>query len=542
MNGTGKSSWHLRVPYLAWLAGAILLFGARPGWTGPVPIANVRAAPPEAPAQPHPLTVPAQEILPPPHLALPGVDGCVPTSPPLFTPAEIFSPDTEVLLIDLPTALRVANASNPTIAFARAREEEAYYRLRQAQVLWLPNFDMGMAYLRHDGNIQNATGIIFPTSKSSLGFFGGPSLWAATSDILFDPLIARRVLAAQQATAQAVNNDVQLNVALAYLDLLQVYGQLAVNADTLARAESVLIRAKAADIAELSKKADLPRIRTEYQLRLQERIAIRGQIRIASSRLARLLVLRPSVGLVPAEPALAPITLIPEDGSVEELIAQASRNRPELVASQALISASEVRLRKAHLEPLLPHVGVTYYGGAFGGGLNETVSDFRPRGDATVQAVWELRNLGFGNLAEARVRRAEVAEANLHAVEVQAQVGDEVNQAVQLARARREALASGQEAIRQAVEMFRRLDIIAFGILGPKKEPESLEPLLAIQALAQARTQYLNAVMDYNRAQFQLFTAVGLPSIDAPPKASPLPIEVSPAPAPYVPPRENRQP
>ena len=504
------------------------------------PIVNSR--PVEAPGQakPPPLAAPGPSaLLPEPRTStIPAVSGCAPAEPPLFGPNDIFAPGTEVLLIDLPAALRVANGGNPTIAFARARIDEAYVRLEQAQLMWIPNFEMGTVYLRHDGNIQNATGVVFETSKSSLTLFGGPTLRIGTSDAFFAPLIARRLVEAQAANSRAVTNDIQLNVALAYLDLLQGYGQLAINADILARDREVLRRAAVADQTQLAKTgADLPRIQTEYQLRLQERISIRGQIRVASSRLARLLLLQPAVGLVPADPALVPLTLIPEDKPIGELIGQALMNRPELAASQALIAASEVRLRQARLDPLLPRLEVSYYGADFGGGQDSSVNNFRARGDGTAQAVWSLQNFGLGNLAQTKLRRVQVNEANLHAREVQAQVGDEVNQAVQIALARREALAAGQEAIEQAVEMFRRLDIIAFGMTGPKKELESLEPLLAIQALAQARGQYLNSVLDYNRAQFQLFAAVGLPPLEAPPKAAVVPVEVSPVPTVYVPPR-----
>jgi outer membrane protein TolC len=465
--------------------------------------------------------------------------GSTPKASSLFKPDDIFARGTEILLIDLPTALRVADSANPTIAFARARVEEAFGVLRQAEVTWLPNLDMGAAYFRHDGNIQNALGNIFPTSKSSLAVFGGTSLTVATSEVLFAPLIARRLVAAQEAASQAVTNDIQLRVALAYLDLLQAYSQLAVNADLLARDEVVLQRAKVADDTQLFKSgADYPRIRTEYQGRLQERVVIRGAIRVASSRLARLLLLQPTVALVPAEPAVLPITLIPEDGPIEPLIDQALQYRPELAESRALIAASEARLRQSRLEPFLPHLGVSYYGGTFGGGRNDFMGDFRGRGDGTVQAVWELRNFGLGNIAETRVRRAQVTEANLHALEMQALVADEVNSAVQVARARREELTHAQEAIRQAMEMFRRLDLISFGMTGKQKELESLEPLLAIQALAQARAQYLGAVMDYNRAQFQLFAAVGIPPLGLPPRSAVVPLEVPPAPPTYVPPQQ----
>ena len=535
MKNTRKLPPRWRTLCLAGLAGAAVVLGTgRPSKGQEVVRPSLSAPPPSAPViktQPAPL--------PPPTTALHVVPGCTsPVDPPLFGRDGIFAPSTEVLLIDLPTALRIANGNNPTIAFARAQIDEAYVRIEQAHLLWIPNLDMGAIYLRHDGNIQNATGLVFPTSKSALTLFGGPTLRVETADALFAPLIARRLAAAQEANSRAVSNDIQLNVALAYLDLLQAYGQLAINADILARDAEVLRRAEVADRTQLSKTgADLPRIQTEYQLRLQERITIRGQIRVASSRLARLLLLQPMVGLVPADPSVVPITLIPEEQPIDQLIGQALMNRPELAESRAIIAASEVRLRQAHLAPLLPHFEVTYYGADFGGGLNSTVANFRGRGDGTAQAVWTLQNFGLGNRAETKLRRVQVNEANLHAQEVLAQVSDEVNRAVQIALARREALSAAQESIKRAVEMYRRLDVIAFGMTGPKKELESLEPLLAIQALAQARSQYLNYLLDYNRAQFQLFAAVGSPPIESPSKPAVVPIEVSPVPTTYVPPK-----
>ncbi len=510
----------------------------KPAPTPPFPVAAQSAAN----RQPDVLPLPAQMPSPGPKVTLPTVSGCDPVASPLFGPDGIFTPGTEVLLIDLPNALRIANGANPTIAFARARIQEAYVRVQQADLLWIPNLDMGTIYLRHDGNIQNSTGVVFNTNKDALTLFGGPSLNIATSDALFTPLIARRLAAAQDANTRAVTNNTQLDVALAYLDLLQAYGQLAVNTDILAHDKEVLRLAQSASDAQLAKTgADLPRIQTEYQLRLQERIGIRGQIRVASSRLARLLLLQPNVGLVPADPALVPLTLIPEDSPIDQLIGQALMNRPELAETRALIDASNVRLRQARLEPLLPRLGLSYYGADFGGGINSTMADFHSRGDGTAQAVWTLQNFGLGNLAQTRLRGVQVQEANLHALEVQAQVGDEVNQAVQLALVRREALASGQEAITRAVEMFRRLYVIAFGMTGVGGRLDSVEPLLAIQALAQARNQYLTAVMDYNRAQFQLFTAVGSPPIEAP-KPAVVPIKVSPVPTPYVPPKNQPKP
>src|SRR5713226_9107010 len=74
-------------------------------------------------------------------------------------------PDVRVLPINLPTTLQLVDASNPTIALARERINEAYANLCQAQVLMLPSLQTGPAYLRHDGLLQNSAGLVFPTSK-----------------------------------------------------------------------------------------------------------------------------------------------------------------------------------------------------------------------------------------------------------------------------------------------------------------------------------------------------------------------------------------
>jgi outer membrane protein TolC len=451
-----------------------------------------------------------------------------------------FPPGTEVLPIDLPTALRLVNATNPTVNLARLRVDEAQAAVRLAQTAWLPNLQTGMAYNRHDGEIQNAAGLVFNTNKSNVAAFGGPVLDVDTSVGLFGPLIARQLARAQSAATQAVTNDLQMDVALAYLDLLQAYGQLAVNTDLLARDQEVLRRADEAQRAQLSKTgADINRARTEYQLRVEERISLKGQVRVASARLARLLVLKPTVGLKPAEPTVVPVVLVPEEACLDDLVTKAIVYRPEVVEGQALVDVSRTRLRQSRLSPMLPHLQVGYLGGGFGGGINSDVSNFHARGDGTAQAVWQLNGLGYGYKAQNRVRSIQVEEANVHVIEVQAQVAEEVTEAAQLARARREALLSSQEAIRQALEMFRKLDAISFGTTGPKKEFDSLEPLLAIQALAQSRFQYLNDVIEYNRAQFQLYRSMGQPPIEALPQSCALPVEVPTIPTPYSPKEEN---
>lgn len=440
------------------------------------------------------------------------------------------SANASLLTIDLPTALRLVNASNPTIALAGERVREAYARLREAEAVWLPSLQTGPAYTRHDGRIQNALGLVFPTSKDSFFEGGGAVLSVATSDILFGPLVARRLVQAQAEESRAVTDDVQLDVALTYLDLLRVYGALAINADTLRRVEEMTRAARSAIEEGKSKTgADLNRALTELNLRRQERLDLEGQAAAVSARLAQLLLLEPTVDLVPLDVAVLPIALVPDDClPLDQLVAIGLLNRPELVESRDLVEAALTRWRQARWSPLLPRLQASYIAGTFGGGINDEMAHFGSRGDGLAQVIWELPGLGVGYVAHARVARSQYNEANMHVTEVGARVAAEVVEAAKVTQTRRRAFRSAQAGVREAEEMWRRLREASFGIAGARFDP--VEALLAEQALAQARVAYLTQVIEYNKAQFRLYRAMGQPPLAALPKASALPVKVPVAP------------
>lgn len=96
-----------------------------------------------------------------------------PAPPPL---PPVFREGTEVLPIDLPTALRLADAANPTTALARQRVEEAYAAWDVARFAWLPNLVTGPTYDRHDGRLQDTVGnISSPRPRAASSSAAGPS-------------------------------------------------------------------------------------------------------------------------------------------------------------------------------------------------------------------------------------------------------------------------------------------------------------------------------------------------------------------------------
>jgi outer membrane protein TolC len=125
-------------------------------------------------------------------------------------------------------------------------------------------------------------------------------------------------------------------------------------------------------------------------------------------------------------------------------------NRPELAESRELVEAALARWRQARIGPLLPRLEVDYLAGDFGGGLQDNTQRFGGRGDGLAQAVWTLHNLGAGDVAQARARRSQYNQSNLHVREVETQVAADVVAAAKLVRARQRTLKSAQDGVRQA--------------------------------------------------------------------------------------------
>lgn len=469
-----------------------------------------------------------QDTLPTPRPA-PTVQDVVP-APQSAVPPPLPETDAQVYPIDLPTALRLVNADNPTVAAAQAAVLAAYQRQRQAQVLWLPNLLLTPAsYGRHDGQTQfEGTGQVVTASYGNLANNGSAVLNFGLAEAYYAPLITRQLTAAQFQQARAVNQNLQQDVAVAYLNLLRAHARIAVNAEALSNALEMEKNAAAAALAGKSQTAaDLQRARTEVARLRVQRIDLEAQAAVASAHLVQLVYLPPALDLRPADAQVLPVTLVPVESVLDELLLVAFANRPELLQSRDQAAAALERWRLARTRPWLPQVQVGYTAGAFGGGPNATITNYGGRGDGQAQLVWQFTNLGLADVARAREQRALYNQAGYEVLQVQAQVAAEVTAALRVARARLRTLQTAQDGVRQAVEMWRRLRESAFGLASAAQRYDPLEPLLAEQALQQAREQYLNEVVEYNQTQFRLYTALGQPAVEALPKAVALPLDVT---------------
>jgi outer membrane protein TolC len=443
--------------------------------------------------------------------------------------------------IDLAGVLRLAGARDLDIAVARQQVYRAVADLQQARALWLPSIFLGPTWYRLDGQVQAIDGKVMSVSRSSL-FLGGlassANLYPAAppgsgfppmtglfsvlrfSDAIFLPMAARRMVAASEADQQATTNNAVLAASEAYVDLLRASGLLAIESEAVANARTLSDITASYARSGAGLVADHHRILTELARRRTTVEGAVGQLEVSSAELVRLLVLDPNCVLAPIEPAETVIRLVPDEIPLDDLIVQGLHQRPELASSQELVQATLLRLKQARLRPLIPSLAFSYAGGGFGGGSNAFFGNFGSRGDATVSLFWELQNLGFADRAIARRSHAEHQVAVLGLLKVENQVAADVVAAYKARVAAARRMKQASPAVAEAIESLR-LNLVNIrrgaGLQGATRPIEVLQP---IQALAQARTDYLDAVLAQNRAQFRLYRALGH-AVGGRPAASP---------------------
>lgn len=467
-------------------------------------------------------------------------------------PGTILGPDE--FPIDLGTALRLAGAENPELLHARQRvvEATAIKQLAAAQIL--PNLNVGTNFDSHNGALQQSNGNILKVDRDSLYLgLGAAAVGSGTVNIpglnynlnvgvaWYGFLSTRQRVTTAGAQVEAVRNDVLLRVCLAYTDLLRGEGR---------RAIAVQNRTEAAELARLTavyantgqgRKADADRAAVELKKRHVELTQAEADILIATARLCQLVNLDPSTRLRPIDGWVVPAPIVPDPIPLPELLAISLLQRPELAARRSDVQQMLYELSLAKVLPFSPNVILGFSAGGFGGGGNLTsrpqgfidgsgrlvtaprFSDLESRTDFDVAVFWTFRNLGVGNVALIRAADSRVRQARLRELETMNLVRSQVAESHARVAARYLQIDFAEKAVRSSTEAFSE-DLTR--IKGGQGLP--LEVIDSLRILGRSRYEYLDTIIDYNRAQFQLWVSLGRPPANA--LARPVPADLVPPP------------
>jgi outer membrane protein TolC len=456
--------------------------------------------------------------------------------------------------IDLGTALVLAGAENPELMLARARISEVVALRQLAVAQLLPNLNIGTSADAHIGVLQQSTGNILTVNRDSLYYgLGANAVGAGTvnipglnynlnvGDAWYGYLVSRQRVRTARAAADATRNEMLLRVCLAYLDLLRNDGRRAIAAKNRTEAAEIARLTAAFAAKGAGRKADADRAAVELRRRDAELTQTEADTLTSSARLAQILNLDPSTRLKPIDGWVVPAPLVPDPIPLPELIAIALLERPELAARRSEVRRALYELSQAKVLPFSPNVILGYSSGGFGGGSNLATprfGDFDDRSDLDVVVFWTFRNLGVGNLALVRAADSRMKQMRFRELETINSVRADVAEGKAKVDARFLQIDAAEKALRDSSNAYTE-DLTRFK--GGEGLP--LELIDSYRLLARARFEYLEAIVDYNKAQFQLWVALGRPPANVlarpvPPELVPPPkIDLLPGPRPFPMPR-----
>ncbi|MCB1124064.1 MAG: TolC family protein [Verrucomicrobiae bacterium] len=427
------------------------------------------------------------------------------------------SVQAEVMRIDLSSALRLAHEENTDLAIQLERVKQAEISQNMAWYQWLPTVRAGFSSVDQDGLLQNTNGTVIDVDReaSSRGFgvastgsglapMPGVSLSLDLADGIFEPLSAKQKLIAARAQEIETRQNLALEVAGAYYELVQsrrlmeVAEEAATNASNLEKVTS--------DFASAGEglQADADRAAVASLMHQNQLEMVRVRAVNASNRLVQLLRLDDQVELQPVDNMIVPLNLFPVEPQLDSLVNKALVKRPELKRYQALVMAEQASLNRATWGNLIPKLGASYSDYNFKGGPDGSVSSYRRRDESMVALYWELENLGMTSWAKKQTQESRLREAKAREEQAESDIIADVGSALAQFRAAGKQL----EFLKQAVDRARKAYELSIERIY-ENQGLPLEALQAMNTLAEVEALYLSASAQRNLSQLYLLAATG---------------------------------
>ena len=422
----------------------------------------------------------------------------------------------EMLAIDLPTVLRVANARNLDIRQARERLEANRGRYEANVEAIFPVIAPSIAYNHFQGVGQNANGTLTGPIHFDNLVPGLSIQWILNpAVVVYDIIASKRRMEASTQQEQGIILETSRSAAIEYYDLMLAQARLQVAQNAVNEATELLRITQLQVQAGTGLPADEVRAQAQLAGFQQDVVAALDDFYQASVKLTLTLHLDPVVTLVPGPREINQATLVREDLPIEQLLETAVQYRPEMESARKLLAAAQADR------------GATVWGGIgpqlqarFGVNGIKTVTphhhfDWSEQQKDGVGASIALGPSTFGNIktAKANERSAEIDVQReldvVRAAVVSAQQASASN--AKLIPAAHRHLDAAQEALRLTQANLQAGTALLIDVLQAQNAEDD------------ARLRYVAAVVHYNQSQVNLLAALGLlePTTDVAPTTQP---------------------
>lgn len=281
----------------------------------------------------------------------------------------------------------------------------------------------------------------------------------------------------------------------------RAFADLLVSQERLALARELLdvsrdLKETADRLAEAGEVPELDALRAAVEVRRAANRVTQDEAAAATAAraLALLVAAPPDVGVQ----ATGPLLLRPIPGALDELLARAAADRPDLRVADAATDAARAALRLVQAERFIPAVSLS---GSYGEDL-----EFDARARTAVLALSVPLPLWNRRDGDVKAAKAEVARLAADRERLGAEIAKDVATAYRQFVAATQIVEEYVQRILPGQEQTARL--IREGYR--QGEFRLTEALLAQRDLFEARTAYLEAIASYNTTRTDLQRATGL--------------------------------
>ncbi|MCH2022908.1 MAG: TolC family protein [Saprospiraceae bacterium] len=405
-----------------------------------------------------------------------------------------------IQLINLETVLKLGGANNLTIQKYKQKQTLAYANLSKAREWWLPDFYAGTTINQLWGAAMNGNGLFFQDVNSQNFWTGlGVSGSWNFAEGMFSTKAKKLKARAHQYLTAAEKNKVLLQSIEAYYDYLcaqlyyMAYEQLLIQNDT------IIQQIKLQVTAGLRYESELLIAKSNRNHLKVERLNASMEQKEKAAALIHILNIPPDTKLFSSDSLLVPIELDKEIEN-QQIDDSVFINRPEFTAANLILQSLEMENKISTTALWLPELKFGIYGSMFG----DVFTPLYPTSGLNFSLIWKLP---MGNITYNGDQKIYNAKIDLHKTEVdelRAIVNEEYIRSqgiMETARVQMKIALEGknlaEKALKQCLQRQELGTVLPFEILQVQ------------EVYIKARLDYLNSVSKYNKAQYQLYVALG---------------------------------
>ena len=414
--------------------------------------------------------------------------------------------------VNLEKILELAGAENLTIKEYKERQELSLAEFTKAKEWWLPEIYTGVQTQQLSGAAMNSDGRFFlDVNRQNLWAGSGLNVKWDFADGIFNEKSANLKNESRKYITQAERNQHLLQVIYAYYELMtaqlnyNAYQNLVVQSDIIA--QQIQIQLEGGLIYE----SELLLAKSNKNHLIIEMFNAKKNYNNTSAALKKLLNIKQNIKLVIIDKFLLPLDYRAE---LETFTDSIYFNRPEIKANELQFQALKMERKKHTTGLLIPELSIGTYGSYFGrinGNVSPMFQDQYPEtkqlystGALNISLMWEIPLGALTYQGDKKVYDSKMRLNEIKTKQFKAQISEEIANAksdlklgkdqIEIAK---EALDFTTEALNQSIERQK---------IGTAKPFEVFQ---AQQFFLQAQLDYLEAVSDFNKAQYALKVAKG---------------------------------